>query len=80
MAGLQFVIDELMDELKAKGMEKTRTLYSRHGMAMERTFGVSVAELKSIAKTIKKATGKTRREEQQALAGELYGTGMMEAP
>jgi len=79
MAGLQFVIDELMDELKAKGSEKTRTLYSRHGMAMKRTLGVSVAELKSIAKTIRKTTGKAGTEEQQALAGELYETGMMEA-
>ena len=38
-------------------------MYARHEMATERMFGVSIADLKVIAKTIKG---------QQALACELY--------
>jgi DNA alkylation repair enzyme len=60
----------VMDALKAKGSEKTRKTYVRHGIPAERTFGVSVADLKTIAKTIKG---------QQALAMELYATGNMDA-
>ena len=60
----------VMDALKAKGSEKTRKTYVRHGIPVERTFGVSVADLKTIAKTIKG---------QQALAMELYATGNMDA-
>jgi hypothetical protein len=54
--------------LKKKGTEKMRAMYARHGMAAERCYGVSMADLKIIAKTIKG---------QQALAGELYATGML---
>jgi 3-methyladenine DNA glycosylase AlkD len=60
----------ILAELKSKGSEKTRATYVRHGMEAERCFGVSVADLKLIAKTIKG---------QQALAMELYRTGKMEA-
>jgi 3-methyladenine DNA glycosylase AlkD len=60
----------ILAELKSKGSEKTRATYARHGMEAERCFGVSVADLKLIAKTIKG---------QQALAMELYETGKMEA-
>lgn len=60
----------IMADLKKKGSEKTRSTYARHGMPPERTFGVSIADLKLIAKTIKG---------QQALACELYETGIMEA-
>jgi len=60
----------VIDTLKAKGSEKTRITYARHGMPMERTFGVSTADMKAIQKTIKG---------QQELAYELYDTGMMEA-
>src|ERR1700733_1836584 len=60
----------ILAELKSKGGEKTRATYVRHGMEAERCFGVSVADLKLIAKTIKG---------QQALAMELYQTGKMEA-
>lgn len=60
----------LMDELKAKGNEKTRATYVRHGMPMERTLGVSVADLKVVAKRIKG---------QQDVACQLYETGFMEA-
>jgi len=60
----------IMAELKKKGSAQTQKTYARHGMAVENTFGVSVADLKGIAKTIK---GK------QPLACELYETGKMEA-
>jgi hypothetical protein len=59
-----------MAELKKKGRAQTQKTYARHGMAAESTFGVSIADLKGIAKTIK---GK------QALACELYETGKVEA-
>jgi 3-methyladenine DNA glycosylase AlkD len=59
-----------MAELKKKGAENRRTMYARHGMAKELVLGVSVADLKMIAKTIKG---------QQALACDLYKTGIMEA-
>jgi 3-methyladenine DNA glycosylase AlkD len=60
----------VMAELKKKGSEKTRETYARHGMATERMYGVSMADLKVIAKTIKG---------QQALACELYETGNLDA-
>ena len=60
----------IMAELKKKGSAPTQKTYARHGMASENTFGVSIADLKGIAKTIR---GK------QALACELYETGKMEA-
>ncbi len=59
-----------MSELKKKGKEQTRKIYARHGMSPERIYGVSVADLKVIAKTIKG---------QQELACELYETGNMDA-
>lgn len=60
----------VMAELEAKGSEKTRKTYARHGVPIGRMFGVSVADLKVIAKTIKR---------QQALALELYATGNLDA-
>ena len=60
----------VLAEMKSKGTEKTRITYARHGHAMERTLGVSVADMKSIAKKLKG---------QQAIACELYDTGFMEA-
>jgi 3-methyladenine DNA glycosylase AlkD len=60
----------ILAELKKKGSEKTRATYVRHGMPADRMFGVSVADLKIIAKTI---------ENQQALACELYDSGFMDA-
>src|SRR5277367_4316271 len=60
----------ILAELKKKGSEKTRATYARHGMPTDRVFGVSVADLKVIAKTIKG---------QQELACELYSTGFMDA-
>jgi 3-methyladenine DNA glycosylase AlkD len=60
----------IMAELKSKGKEQTRKIYARHGMDPARILGVSTADMKVIAKTIKG---------QQALACELYATGIMEA-
>lgn len=60
----------LMAELKKKGKEKTREIYAKHGLPKHRTFGVSTADLKTIAKSIKG---------QQALACELYATGNVDA-
>src|SRR5579864_1770921 len=63
-------VTSVMAELKKKGSEKTRKIYARHGMATERMFGVSIADLKIILKTIKG---------QQALACELFDTGNVDA-
>jgi 3-methyladenine DNA glycosylase AlkD len=59
-------VESVMAELKAKGREPTRKTYARHGARADRMFGVPVADLKVIAKTIKK---------QQELACALYETG-----
>jgi 3-methyladenine DNA glycosylase AlkD len=63
-------VTSIMADLKKKGSEKTRTIYARHGMAGKPMFGVSVADLKVIAKTIKG---------RQGLASELYATGNLDA-
>jgi 3-methyladenine DNA glycosylase AlkD len=63
-------VTSVMAELKKRGTEKTRKIYARHGMATDNMFGVSIADLKVIAKTIKG---------QQALACALYETGNMDA-
>jgi len=63
-------VASIMSELKKKGKESTRKIYARHGMATENMYGVSVADLKMIAKTIKR---------QQGLACELYATGNLDA-
>jgi len=60
----------IMADLRKKGTEKTRKIYARHGMATDKMFGVSVADLKIIAKKIKG---------QQALACELYETRNLDA-
>jgi 3-methyladenine DNA glycosylase AlkD len=63
-------VTSIMADMKKKGSEKTRNTYARHGTAPERAFGVSFADLKVVAKTIKG---------QQVLACELYETGKLEA-
>jgi 3-methyladenine DNA glycosylase AlkD len=63
-------VASIMAELKKKGTEKTRKIYARHGMATDDMFGVSMADLKIVAKTIKG---------QQDLACELYRTGNLDA-
>jgi 3-methyladenine DNA glycosylase AlkD len=60
----------ILADLKSKGKENTRKIYARHGMPADRVYGVSVADLKVIAKTIKG---------QQATACELYASGIMDA-
>ncbi len=60
----------VMAELKKKGTEKMRAMYARHGMATEKLYGVSMADLKVIAKSLKG---------QQALACELYATQNLDA-
>jgi 3-methyladenine DNA glycosylase AlkD len=63
-------VASILAALKKKGTEQTRKIYARHGMLTDNMFGVKVADLKVIAKTIKG---------QQELACELYGTGNMDA-
>ena len=63
-------VPQILEILKSKGNEKTVAIYSRHGLPADRTFGVSNADLKLIAKTIKG---------QQELACELYETGNVDA-
>src|SRR5579872_7131908 len=63
-------VASIMAELKKKGTDKTRKIYARHGMAADNMFGVSMADLKVIAKTIKG---------HQALACGLYETGNLDA-
>jgi len=62
-------VDAIMATLKKKGKENTRKIYSRHGMPIERVYGASTADIKAIAKTIRG---------EQALAYELFDTGIME--
>lgn len=63
-------VNSVMAELKKKGSEKTRNTYARFGAPADRMFGVSIADLKVIAKTIKG---------EQNLACELYETGNLDA-
>jgi 3-methyladenine DNA glycosylase AlkD len=60
----------VMAELKKKGTAQSRKIYGRHGMDPDRVLGVSSADMKVIAKSIKG---------DQALAMSLYKTGIMEA-
>lgn len=61
--------NQVMNELKKKGSEQTRKIYRRHSASCK-LFGVKVADLKVIAKTIKG---------DQKLACELYETGNYDA-
>lgn len=62
-------VKQVMTELKKKGSAQTRKTYVCHG-APDNTFGVSIADLKTIAKKIKG---------NQSLAYELYETGNYDA-
>lgn len=62
-------VAEVMSELKKKGTEQYRKTFLRHGAPSD-LIGVSVADLKIIAKKIKG---------NQALACELYDTGISDA-
>lgn len=60
----------ILAQLKKKASAKTRAIYAKHGLPADRTYGVSVADMKTIAKSIKG---------RQDLACELYGTGIVDA-
>ena len=60
----------ILAELKKKASAKTRAIYAKHGLPADRTYGVSVADMKTIAKSIKG---------RQDLACDLYGTGIANA-
>ena len=62
-------VNQVMKKLKSKGNPQRRDLYKKHG-AQDRLFGVSVADMKVIAKTIKG---------EQDLACDLYDTGNYDA-
>lgn len=62
-------VNTVMSALKKKGNPQRRTLFQKHG-AKGRLFGVSVADMKVIAKTIRG---------EQELACELYDTGNYDA-
>jgi 3-methyladenine DNA glycosylase AlkD len=62
-------VNQVMKKLKCKGNPQRRELFKRHG-ARDRLYGVSVADMKVIAKTIKG---------EQDLACELYDTGNYDA-
>ncbi len=62
-------VSQVLTELKKKGSAQTRKTYSRHG-APDDMFGVKVADLKVIAKTIKG---------NQELALELFDSGNSDA-
>lgn len=63
-------VQSILGTLKAQGRENTRAIYARHGLPADRVYGVSVADLKVIAKAIRG---------QQALALDLYATGIVDA-
>ena len=62
-------VKKVMTALEKKGNPKRQVLFQKHG-AQPNLFGVSVADMKVIAKTIKG---------EQELAYELYGTGNYDA-
>lgn len=63
-------LTQIMKALEAKGSEQTRRTCARHGASSDNLFGVKVADMKVIAKTIKG---------DQQLALELYDTGNYDA-
>jgi len=63
-------LKSILAELKSKGKETTRRTYARHGVPEGRMFGVSIADLKVIAKSIKG---------EQQLALDLFETGNLDA-
>ncbi|HEY1600370.1 MAG TPA: DNA alkylation repair protein [Pirellulales bacterium] len=63
-------LKSVMAKLKSKASDRTRATYVRHGAPADRAYGVRVADLKVIAKSI-------RRDQQLAQA--LFGTGNFDA-
>src|SRR5690242_3210046 len=70
MKNPMLTVASIMAQLKKKGSTQTRKIYSRHGMVTDKMYGVSAADLKVLAKTIKG---------QHALACELFETGNLDA-
>ena len=62
-------VNQVMTALKKKGNPQRKELFKRHG-ARDKLYGVSVADMKVIAKTIRG---------EQDLACELYDTGNYDA-
>lgn len=69
----------VLDELKLLGTEQYRKTYARHGIPLERTYGVSTADLKTIAKSLVKSLKRSDPGEVQDLSVNLYDTGIMDA-
>ncbi len=63
-------LSQVMTALKKKGSAQTRKIYTRHGVPDDNIFGVKVADMKVIAKTIKG---------DHELALDLYATGNSDA-
>ena len=63
-------VDEVMAALEEKGNPQRIKVFANHGAPTDKMFGVSVADMKVIAKAVKG---------QQALALELYETGHSDA-
>lgn len=63
-------VSSVVAQLKSHAAENIRAIYLRHGAPPDATLGVKTADMKTVAKTIRK---------QQALACELYETGVFEA-
>jgi len=68
----------VLDELKPLGTEQFRKTYARHGIPLERSLGVSNAQLKTVAKSLIKSLKRSNPEGLQNLALELYDTGIVE--
>ena len=47
-------VDTILADLKSKSKEGTRKIYARHGLDADRAYGVSVADMKAIAKAVRK--------------------------
>jgi 3-methyladenine DNA glycosylase AlkD len=78
MPTAQSVLHSVLDDLKSLGTEQYRKTFARHGIPLERTYGVSNAHLKTLAKSLTKSL-KSSPDELQALALELYDTGIVDA-
>lgn len=63
-------LKQVMKSLEAKGSEQTRKIFQRHGATSGELYGVKVADMKVIAKTIKG---------EQELAYQLYDTANQDA-
>lgn len=63
-------VSTVLADLKSKATENVRAIYLRHGAPPDHTLGTKTADMKTLARSIRK---------QQALACELYKTRVFEA-